>query len=95
MLVRGEERKQQKEGGTKRKPPGDGGRGGWSKKRRGGGEGGEKAQGDGSRKRLDALSVGYFRRVGERLSEGFEDDEERGEICSFLSNLFNNDNSNK
>ncbi|XP_038156332.1 nucleolar protein 9 [Cyprinodon tularosa] len=36
-----------------------------------------KARGDGGRNRLDALSVGYFRRVGERLSEGFEDDEER------------------
>lgn len=43
----------------------------------GGGEEGEKGQADGGRKRLDALSVGYFRRVGERLSEGFEDDEER------------------
>uniref|UniRef100_A0A3Q3J8A5 PUM-HD domain-containing protein n=1 Tax=Monopterus albus TaxID=43700 RepID=A0A3Q3J8A5_MONAL len=32
---------------------------------------------DGGKKRLDALSVGYFRRVGERLSEGFEDNEER------------------
>lgn len=77
MQVRGEERKQHREGGKKRKPPVDGGGGGWGKKRRGGGEGGGKA--DGSRKRLDALSVGYFRRVGERLSEGFEDDEERGE----------------
>nr|XP_046213909.1 nucleolar protein 9 isoform X1 [Oncorhynchus gorbuscha] len=37
---------------------------------RGGGEGGAK-------KRLDALSVGYFRRVGERLSEGFTEDEEK------------------
>lgn len=40
---------------------------------RGGGEGG------GAKKRLDALSVGYFRRVGERLSEGFTEDEEKGE----------------
>ncbi|XP_010887294.2 nucleolar protein 9 isoform X2 [Esox lucius] len=31
----------------------------------------------GAKKRLDALSVGYFRRVGERLSEGFTEDEER------------------
>lgn len=90
MQVRGEQRKQQKGGGggKKRKTPGDGDGGGWSKKRKGGGEGGEKE--DGSRKRLDALSVGYFRRVGERLSEGFEDDEERGEklvlyICLFRS----------
>lgn len=79
MQVRGEEKKQQRGGGKKRKPPGDGGGGGWGKKRKGGGERGEKAQADGSRKCLDAPSVGYFRRVGERLSEGFEDDEERGE----------------
>ncbi|KAL0966345.1 hypothetical protein UPYG_G00294130 [Umbra pygmaea] len=37
---------------------------------RGGGEGGD-------RKRLDALSVGYFRRVRERLDEGFPEDEEK------------------
>lgn len=49
---------------------GAGGRG--SRGGRGGGEGG------GAKKRLDALSVGYFRRVGERLSEGFTEDEERG-----------------
>eukprot|EP00063_Salmo_salar_P072183 XP_014047018.1 PREDICTED: nucleolar protein 9 isoform X2 [Salmo salar] len=48
---------------------GAGGRG--SRGGRGGGEGG------GAKKRLDALSVGYFRRVGERLSEGFTEDEER------------------
>lgn len=79
MQVKGEERKPQRGGGggKKRKPPIDGGEGGWGKKRKGGGEGGEKE--GGSRKRLDALSVGYFRRVGERLSEGFEDDEEKGE----------------
>lgn len=79
MQVRGDERKQQRGGGKKRKTPGDGGGGGWGKKRNGGGEGGGKVPEDGSRKRLDALSVGYFRRVGDRLSEGFEDDEERGE----------------
>ncbi|XP_075878427.1 nucleolar protein 9 [Nelusetta ayraudi] len=78
MQVRGDERKQQRGGGKKRKTPGDGSGGGWVKKRNGGGEGGEKVPEDGSRKRLDALSVGYFRRVGDRLSEGFEDDEERG-----------------
>lgn len=70
MLSKAEERKPPK----RRHPGGDGG----EKKRRGGEEG-EKGQGDGGRKRLDALSVGYFRRVGERLSEGFEDNEERGE----------------
>ncbi|KAK3534423.1 hypothetical protein QTP86_015218 [Hemibagrus guttatus] len=31
----------------------------------------------GKRKRLDAMTVGYFRRVSERLSEGFTGDEER------------------
>lgn len=33
----------------------------------------------GKRKRLDSMTVGYFRRVSERLIEGFTDDEERGE----------------
>lgn len=32
---------------------------------------------EGGRTRLDALSVGYFRRVGDRLKEGFEDNEEK------------------
>ncbi|KAJ3595764.1 hypothetical protein NHX12_005067 [Muraenolepis orangiensis] len=32
---------------------------------------------DGAWKGLEATSVGYFRRVGDRLGEGFEDDEER------------------
>ncbi|XP_074506418.1 nucleolar protein 9 [Sebastes fasciatus] len=72
MLTKAEERKPQKGGGTKRRHPGEDGEGG-ERKKRGGGE-----EGDGGRKRLDALSVGYFRRVGERLSEGFEDNEERG-----------------
>ncbi|XP_036941233.1 nucleolar protein 9 [Acanthopagrus latus] len=75
MLAKTEERKPQKGGGKKRRHPGEDGEGG-ERKRRGGKEG-EKGQGEGGRKRLDALSVGYFRRVGERLSEGFEDNEER------------------
>uniref|UniRef100_A0A3P8TMC6 PUM-HD domain-containing protein n=1 Tax=Amphiprion percula TaxID=161767 RepID=A0A3P8TMC6_AMPPE len=76
MLAKTEERKQQKAGGKKRKHPGeDGGR--REERKRKGGEEGNKGQGDGGKKRLDALSVGYFRRVGERLSEGFEDSEER------------------
>lgn len=80
MLVKGDGRKQQRGGGKKRTNPGDGGEGGWVKKRKGGDdEEGGKVQESGIRKRLDALSVGYFRRVGERLTEGFEDDEERGE----------------
>ncbi|XP_041805556.1 nucleolar protein 9 [Chelmon rostratus] len=75
MLAKAEERKPKKGGAKKRRHPGEDGDGGERKRR--GGEEGEKGQGDGGRKRLDALSVGYFRRVGERLSEGFEDNEER------------------
>ncbi|KAM9349410.1 nucleolar protein 9 [Symphorus nematophorus] len=75
MLAKTEEKKPQKGGGKKRRHPGEDGEGG--KRKRRGGEEGEKAQRDSGRKRLDALSVGYFRRVGERLSEGFEDNEER------------------
>lgn len=47
---------------------------------KGGGRGGSSSRGEegGKRKRLDAMAVGYFRRVSERLSEGFTDDEERG-----------------
>uniref|UniRef100_A0A3B3VEL2 NOP9 nucleolar protein n=1 Tax=Poecilia latipinna TaxID=48699 RepID=A0A3B3VEL2_9TELE len=72
--------KLQKGGARKRRHPAeDGGRAEWKKKKNRGEEGkeGQKPQGDGGRKRLDALSVGYFRRVGERLNEGFEEDEER------------------
>ncbi|KAF1383343.1 hypothetical protein PFLUV_G00130940 [Perca fluviatilis] len=75
MLTKTEERKPQKGEGKKRRHPGEDGEGGESKRR--GGEEGKGGQGDGGRKRLDALSVGYFRRVGERLTEGFEDNEER------------------
>ncbi|KAI3374439.1 hypothetical protein L3Q82_006261 [Scortum barcoo] len=77
MLAKSEERRPQKGGGKKRRHPGEDGEGG-ERKRRGGEEGdGEKGEADAGKKRLDALSVGYFRRVGERLSEGFEDNEER------------------
>ncbi|KAM3604378.1 uncharacterized protein V6R79_010274 [Siganus canaliculatus] len=72
MLAKTEDRKPQKREGKKRRHPGEDGGGGERKRR--GTEEGKKDQG---RKRLDALSVGYFRRVGDRLSEGFEDDEER------------------
>ncbi|TDH06096.1 hypothetical protein EPR50_G00130260 [Perca flavescens] len=75
MLTKTEERKPQKGERQKRRHPGEDGEGGESKRR--GGEEGKGGQGDGGRKRLDALSVGYFRRVGERLTEGFEDNEER------------------
>ncbi|XP_047444453.1 nucleolar protein 9 [Mugil cephalus] len=75
MLAKAEDKKPQKGGGKKRRHTGEDG-GGGERKRRGGADG-EKTQGDGGKKRLDALSVGYFRRVGERLTEGFEDNEER------------------
>ncbi|XP_029309505.1 nucleolar protein 9 [Cottoperca gobio] len=75
MLAKSEERKPQKGEIKKRRHTGEDGEGGERKRR--GGEDGEAGQGDGGRKRLDALSVGYFRRVGERLGEGFEDKEER------------------
>ncbi|CAK6967862.1 nucleolar protein 9 [Scomber scombrus] len=74
MLSKTEERKPGKGGENKRRHPDDDGLGGEKKRR--GGEEGEKGK-DGGRKRLDAMSVGYFRRVGERLSEGFADDQER------------------
>ncbi|XP_074545013.1 nucleolar protein 9 [Halichoeres trimaculatus] len=78
MLAKPEGRGPQRGGGgrgKKRRHPEDDGESGGGKRK--GGEEGEKGQGDSGRKRLDALSVGYFRRVGERLSEGFEDNEER------------------
>ncbi|KAK5859610.1 hypothetical protein PBY51_021155 [Eleginops maclovinus] len=75
MLAKTEDRMSQKGGVTKRRHTGEDGEGGEKKRR--GGEKGEEGQGDGGRKVLDALSVGYFRRVGERLGEGFEDNEER------------------
>uniref|UniRef100_A0AAQ4QEM3 PUM-HD domain-containing protein n=1 Tax=Gasterosteus aculeatus aculeatus TaxID=481459 RepID=A0AAQ4QEM3_GASAC len=74
MFAKTGERKRAKGEGKKRGHPGDDGQG--ERKKRGGEEGGQ-SQGDGSRKRLDALSVGYFRRVGERLGEGFDENEER------------------
>lgn len=73
MLTKVDERKPKK----RRQPQEEGGGGGETKRKKGG-EQGQKAQGDGGKTRLDALSVGYFRRVGERLTEGFDDDEEKG-----------------
>lgn len=67
-----------KQGLKKRRQPHEEGGGGEMKRKRGGKDG-QKTQGDGGRKRLDALSVGYFRRVGDRLTEGFDQDEEKGE----------------
>lgn len=71
------EEKQQKGQISKRKHPGEDGR--EKKRKRKDGEEGPKAKGGVRKMRLDALSVGYFRRVGERLGDGFGDDEERGE----------------
>lgn len=87
MLTKMDERKPLKQGLTKRRQPHDGGGGEMKRKR--GDEAGQKAQGDGARKRLDALSVGYFRRVGDRLAEDFEQDEEKGEgiFCFILEKL--------
>uniref|UniRef100_A0A1A8EQT9 NOP9 nucleolar protein n=1 Tax=Nothobranchius korthausae TaxID=1143690 RepID=A0A1A8EQT9_9TELE len=62
-------------GGKKRKHPSADGSGEEKKRKRG--EEKHKGQGEGEKVRLDALSVGYFRRVGERLSEEFQDNEER------------------
>uniref|UniRef100_A0A8C6L7H8 NOP9 nucleolar protein n=1 Tax=Nothobranchius furzeri TaxID=105023 RepID=A0A8C6L7H8_NOTFU len=62
-------------GGKKRKHPSADGSGEEKKRKRG--EEKHKGQGEGEKIRLDALSVGYFRRVGERLSEEFQDNEER------------------
>ncbi|XP_061587229.1 nucleolar protein 9 [Cololabis saira] len=69
MPAKEEGKKLQKGGIKKRKQP-DEDRGGETKKQRG-------QNGDGGKKHLDAQSVGYFRRVGERLAEGFQDEEER------------------
>uniref|UniRef100_A0A1A8CZ32 NOP9 nucleolar protein n=1 Tax=Nothobranchius kadleci TaxID=1051664 RepID=A0A1A8CZ32_NOTKA len=62
-------------GGKKRKHLSADGSGEEKKRKRG--EEKHKGQGEGEKIRLDALSVGYFRRVGERLSEEFQDNEER------------------
>lgn len=82
MLAKTEDRMSQKGGVTKRRHTGEDEEEGGEKKRRGGAKG---EQGDGGRKLLDALSVGYFRRVGERLGEGFADSEERGKRLGFSS----------
>lgn len=76
-MTKVDERKPLKQGLKKRRQPHEGEVGGIKRKR--GGEAGKKVPGDAGKKRLDALSVGYFRRVGDRLTEGFEQDEEKGE----------------
>ncbi|XP_061654190.1 nucleolar protein 9 isoform X2 [Phyllopteryx taeniolatus] len=74
MLEKTELEKPQK-GGHKKRRGQEAGDGGESKRKKA--QDGSKAEGDGGKKRLDALSVGYYRRVGERLTEDFEDAEER------------------
>ncbi|XP_054623674.1 nucleolar protein 9 [Dunckerocampus dactyliophorus] len=75
MLEKGA-RKKTRKGSDKKSPDSlDAGHGG--AKRRKMAEDEPKSQGESGKKRLDAMSVGYFRRVGERLSEDFEDAEER------------------
>ncbi|KAM4605384.1 nucleolar protein 9 [Polymixia lowei] len=82
MLEKVEKKKPRKEGERKRKHPGEEDEGGEKKTRAD--EEGKRGGQAGARKRLDALSVGYFRRVGDRLGEGFEEDEER---VMFVENI--------
>ncbi|XP_077353988.1 nucleolar protein 9 isoform X2 [Festucalex cinctus] len=82
MLEKAEVKKPQK-GGTKKRGQAAG-YGGESKRKKTEDE--SKAEGDGGEKRLDALSVGYYRRVGERLNDDFEDAEERD---MFVENVLN------
>ncbi|XP_061926414.1 nucleolar protein 9 [Entelurus aequoreus] len=77
-----EKAKTQKRGDKKRADHADAGPGG--EKRRKTAEDGCKAPGDRGKKRLDAESVGYFRRIGERLKEDFEDAEAR---AMFVENI--------
>ena len=84
-MLQKEDKKPWVKGGNKRPHPGeDGGGGDEQKKSRLHGGAGEKETKErtGEWKGLDALSVGYFRRVGDRLGQAFEDDEERGEIVA-------------
>ncbi|XP_061694645.1 nucleolar protein 9 isoform X2 [Syngnathoides biaculeatus] len=74
MMEKAEVKKSLKEVNKKRRGQ-EGGYGGESKRKKA--QDGSNGEGDGGKKRLDALSVGYYRRVGERLNEDFEDAEER------------------
>lgn len=73
MVEMEKEKKPSKTGGKKRKNAVEDGEERQRKKK----GNGERDQG-GGKNRLDAVSVGYFRRVGDRLKEGFQEDEERG-----------------
>lgn len=53
--------------------------GGKKRKRHGEEERGRGGEGE-VKKRLDPMSVGYFRRVSERLEEEFAEEEDKGEI---------------
>lgn len=66
------EKKTWKKEGKKRKHTGENADEGQKKRMN---EDGGKRKGEGSKNRLDPTSVGYFRRVHERLKEEFEDDE--------------------
>lgn len=72
MVEMEKEKKPSKTGGKKRKNAVEDGEEQQRKKK----GNGERDQG-GGKNRLDAVSVGYFRRVGDRLKEGFQEDEER------------------
>lgn len=78
MLPKMAEKKPRKEERNKRKHVDGEESGEGERKRRGDSSKGKVGGGDGvAKKRLDALSVGYFRRVGERLTEGFTENEDR------------------
>lgn len=79
MVEMEKEKKQWKTDGNKRKSTGEDGEVRQKKRK-----GGDERRGEGGKNRLDALSVGYFRRVGDRLKEGFEDN---GEKDMFVVNV--------
>ena len=89
-MLQKEDKKPWEKGGNRRQHPSEDGVGeGDQKKSRlqgaaeqGGAGEKETKQHSGEWKGLDALSVGYFRRVGDRLGQAFEDDEERGEMVA-------------
>lgn len=75
MVEMEKEKNVRKKDGKKRKHTVENADTGQKKKKNEEEDGGIKARGEGSKNRLDPNSVGYFRRVDERLKEGFEDDE--------------------
>uniref|UniRef100_A0A8C5B7C1 Nucleolar protein 9 n=1 Tax=Gadus morhua TaxID=8049 RepID=A0A8C5B7C1_GADMO len=85
-MLQKEDKKPWEKGGNRRQHPSEDGVGEDDQKKsrlqgaaeQGGAGEKETKQRSGEWKGLDALSVGYFRRVGDRLGQAFEDDEERG-----------------